>query len=81
MSVFFVDARILSQVQAEMGLLRRVHAVTLREQERRCEIHKALNVEPFLRIARSQPHWFGHVTRMSQKKLSRDVVLPTPTEK
>jgi len=31
-----------------------VHSVILRDKVRNCEIHKALNVEPLLRIQRSQ---------------------------
>jgi len=39
---------ILSQVQAaEMGFLRRVHGVTLRDKVRSYEIRRALNVESF----------------------------------
>ena len=60
--------RISSQVQpAEMGFLRRVHGVTLRGDVRSCEICKALNVEPFLRIDRSHLRWFGHASRMPRK--------------
>jgi len=45
----------LSQVQvAEMGFLRRVHRMTLIDQVRICKIRKTLNVEPLLRIQRSQ---------------------------
>jgi len=36
-----------------------VHDVTLRDNVRSCEICKALNVEPRLRIERSQVHWFA----------------------
>jgi len=40
---------ILTQGQAaEMGFLLRVHGVTLDNKVRRCEICKALNVEPLL---------------------------------
>jgi len=42
-----------------------VHGVTLRNKVRSCEIRKALNVEPLLRIERSQVHCFGHVSRKS----------------
>jgi len=76
-------SRILSQVQAaEMGFLRRVHCVTLCDEVRRCEIRKAPNVEPLvLRIERSQLRWFGHVFRMSQEILARQVLLTTPMGK
>jgi len=50
--------------------LRRVH-VTLRAKVRSIEIRKVLNVEPLLlRIERSQPREFGHVTRMPQERLA-----------
>ena len=45
---------ILSQVQAaEIGFLRRVYGVTLRDKVRSHEIRKALNVELLLRIDKS----------------------------
>jgi len=57
--------RVLFQAQvAEMGDLRRVHGVTLRDKVRGCEIRKTLNVEPLLRIQRSNLRWFGHVSRI-----------------
>jgi len=47
--------KVISQVlTAEMGFLRRVHGVTLRDKVRSCEIRRALNVELLLRIERSQ---------------------------
>ena len=54
---------------------------TLRDKVRSCEIRKVLNFEPLLRIERSQLRWFGHVTKMSQKKLAEHVLLVTLTEK
>jgi len=60
--------RILSHVlAAEMGFSRRNHGVTLCDKVRSCEIRKALNVEPLLRIRGSQLRWFCHVSRMSQE--------------
>jgi len=74
--------RILSQVQAaEMAFMRKVHGVTLRDKLRSCEVRRAMNVEPLLRIERSQLHWFGHVSRMSQQTLVRQVLPATPTER
>ena len=56
--------KILSQVQAaEMGLLWRVHGVTLHDEVRNHENCKALNVELLLRIEKYQLRWFGHVSR------------------
>jgi len=53
---FFVTTeRLLSKEQtAEIGYLRRVLGVTLRGKEHRSVIHKARDVKPLLRIARSQ---------------------------
>ena len=75
--------KVFSQMQAaEMGFLRRVHGVTLRDKVPSCEIRRALNVEPLLLlIERSQLGWFGHVSRMSQEKLGTQVLLATPTGK
>jgi len=69
--------KILSQVQgAEIGLLRRVRGVTLHDKLRSCDIHRCLNVEPlFCRIERSQLRCFGHVSRMSLERLTREVLL------
>jgi len=58
-----MTTRILSQaLAAEMGYMRKVCSVTIRDKVRSCEIRKALNVEPLLRIKRSQLRWFGHVS-------------------
>ena len=71
-----------SQVQAaEMGFFRRVDSVTLRDKVRSCEIRWAVNIKPLLRIERSQPLWFGHVSRMSHEILARHVLLAKPTWK
>jgi len=45
-----------------MGFFRRVQGVTLRDKVRSCDIRRALNVEPLLRIERFQLHLFGHVS-------------------
>jgi len=69
--------RVLSQV----GFLR-VHVVTHRDKVRSYEIWKALNVVPLiLRVERSQLRWFGHVSRMAQDKLPRQVLLASATRK
>ena len=63
-TIWVMTERALSQVQAaEMGFLRRVHGVTLRDKVRSCEIRKSLNVQPLTRIERSQLRWFGHLSR------------------
>jgi len=74
--------KILSQVQTtQMGFLRKIHSVTLRDQGRNCNIRTALTVESLLRIERSQLRCFGHVTRTSHKRLARQLLLTTPTGK
>jgi len=68
--------RILSQEQVEkMFFLRKVQGVTLRDKVHRSEIRKAQNIKPLLRIERSQLRWFGNVSRISQKRLARQVLL------
>jgi len=65
----------MCQVQAaKLGYLRRVHDVKLRDKVRSCEIGETLKVEPLLRMKRSQLRWFGHVTRMPQERLARQVL-------
>ena len=59
---------ILSQVlAADMMFLLRVQGVTPRDKLRSYKSRKALNVEPLLRIERSQLSWFGRVSRISQE--------------
>jgi len=43
---------------------------------RSSEIRKSLNIEPLLlRIERSQLRWLGHVSRMPQERLPKQVLL------
>jgi len=65
--------RIQSQEQAsEIRFLRTIEDVTLFDKVRSSKIRKYLNIEPLLlRIEKSQLRWFGHVSRMSQKKLPK----------
>jgi len=80
--LWVMTARMLSQILAEeMGFLRRVHRVALREKVRRCEIHKTLNVESLLRIERSQRWWFRHVKKIARERSVKDVLLAKPTGK
>ena len=59
-----------------MRLLRRMEGVTLFNKGRSSEIRKSLNIEPLLlRIERSQLRWFGHVSKMSQKRLPKQALL------
>jgi len=40
------------------------------------EIRKSLNIKPLLlQIERSQLRWFGHVSRMPQKRLAKQALL------
>jgi len=55
--------------------------VTLRDKKHRAEIRKGRDVNPLLRIGRSHLRWFGHVTRMSQERLAKQVLLAKPTGK
>ena len=64
---------------AEMRYLRWVLDVTLRDKKHRAEIRKARDVNSLLRIGRSHLHWFGHVSRISQERLAKRVLLATPT--
>ena len=77
---WLMTERMLSQVQTgELGLLRYiVHGITPCEKMCNLEIRKALNVEPPLsRIERSYLRWFGHVSRMFQERLARQIPLAT----
>ena len=81
---FVMTEDMLSRVQAaEMGLLRKVHGVKLRDKERRCEFRCAcvVNVQLLLRNERSQLHWFGHVSRMPYERLARQGLLAKPMRK
>jgi len=73
----------LSQVQAaEMGFLRRVHTMKLRDKVRSCEIREVLNVEPLLiQKPGSRLRWFDPVSRMSQERLAKQVLLAKATGK
>ena len=75
--------RVRSQVQAsEMRFLRKIEGVTLLDKVRSSEIRKSLNIEPLLlRIERSQLRWFGHVNRMPQERLPKQVLLARETGK
>jgi len=65
-------------VQAvQIGFLRRAHGVTLPDTVHIFEIREALNVEPLLRIERSELRWFGHVSRMSRERLARQTLHAT----
>jgi len=64
-----------------MGFLRKFYGMTLCNEVHSGEIHKTWNVEPLLRIKRSQLLWFSYVSRMSQERLARQVLLAAQTGK
>ena len=70
--------RVRSQVQAsEMRFLRKIKGVTLFNKVCSSEIQKSLNIKPLLlRIERFQLRWLGHVSRMLQERLPKQVYLP-----
>ena len=42
-------------------------------------IRESLNIKPtLLRLERSQPRWYGHVTRMSQERTIKKLLCSTP---
>ena len=73
--------RIRLRVQvAEMGFLRRVAGVSLRDRVRSSAIWEGLGVELLLLcMERSQLRWFGHLMRMPPGRLPREVFLACPT--
>ena len=69
--------RVRFQAQAsKMRFLQRIEGVTLFNKVCSSEIQKSPNIEPLLlQIERSQLIWFGHVSRMPQKKLHKLALL------
>ena len=72
-----MTGRVRSQVQAsEMSFLRRIERVALLSKVCSSKIRKSVNIEPLLlRIKRSELRWFGHVSRMPQKRLPEQALL------
>ena len=65
-----------ASVQNEFFFKKRMEGVTLFNTARSSEIKKPLNIEPLLlQIERSQPKWFGYVSRMSEEKLPIQALL------
>ena len=57
---------------AEMGFLRKVAGVSLRDRVRSSVIREGLGVEPLLLcVERSQLRWFGHLVRMPPGRFPR----------
>ena len=58
-------------------ILRRIEKVTVFNKVLSSEIRKSLDIEPLLvRIEISQLRWFGLVSRMLQKRLHKQALLP-----
>ena len=72
-----MSERVRSQVQAsEMSFLLRIERVALLNKMRSSKIQKSVNFELLLlRIKRSQLRWFGHVSKMPQKRLPEQALL------
>ena len=62
---------------SEIGFLRRLAGVSLRDRVRSSAIWEGLGVET-LCMKRSQLRWFGHQMRMPPGRLSREVFLARP---
>ena len=78
--LWVVTKRTRSRIQAaEMGFLRRVSGLSLRDRVRSSVIQEGLGVEPLLlRIERSQMRWLGHLVRMPLGHLPGDVFRAHP---
>ena len=61
------------------GIFATSHSVTLHDKVCNCEDREGLNVVPLLRVRRSKLRWAGHVCRMYQEGLTRQVLVTTPT--
>ena len=65
--------------EAEMGFLRRVSGLSLRDRVRNSVIREGLGVEPLLlRIERSQMRWLGYLVRMPPGRLPAAVFRHVP---
>ena len=75
-----MNEKVRSKVQAaEMGFLQRISGLTLLDKVKSADICESLNIESLLlRLERSQLHWYGHVTRMSQKRTAKKLHCSTP---
>ena len=80
-ALWVVTERTRSQIQAaEMGFLRRVSGLSLRDRVRSSVIREGLGVEPLLlRIERNQMRWLGHLVRMPPGRLPGEVFWARPT--
>ena len=81
--LWVVTERTRSQIQAvEMGFLRRMSGLSLRDRVRSLFNREGLRVELLLlRIERSQMRWLGHLVRMSPGRLPGELFRAHPTGK
>ena len=79
--LWVVTERTRSRIQvAEMGFLRRVSGLSLRDRVRSSVIREGLGVEPLLLlIEKSQMRWLGHLVRMPPGRLPGEVFRARPT--
>ena len=75
-----MNEKVRTQVQAaEMRFLRKISSLTLLDKVKSADIRECLNIESLLlRLERSQPRWYGHVTRMSQERPAKKLLCSTP---
>ncbi|PWA23723.1 hypothetical protein CCH79_00006096 [Gambusia affinis] len=79
--LWVMTERTRSRIQAaEMGFLRRVAGLSLRERVRSSVIREGLRVEPLLlHVERGQLRWLGHLVRMPHGRLPGEVFRARPT--
>jgi len=61
-------------------VLKSSRCATSRRNAQSCELRKSLDVEPLLRIERSQLLWFSHVTKIPRENWRGETFLPHPEE-
>ena len=74
-----MNEKVRSRIQAgEMRFLRRISGLIL-YKVKSADIRESLNIESLLLwLERSQLRWYGHVTRMSQKRTAKKLLCSTP---
>ncbi|PWA22657.1 hypothetical protein CCH79_00002393 [Gambusia affinis] len=79
--LWVMTERTRSRIQAaEMGFLRRVAGLSLRDRVKSLVIWEGLRVEPLLlHVERGQLRWLGHLVRMPPGRLPGEVFRARPT--
>ena len=74
-----MNEKVRSRIQAaEMGFLRRISGLTLLDKVKSANTRESLNIKSLLlRLERSQLRWYGHVTRMCQKRTAKKLLCST----